>query len=66
MNVNTGATYPSIDAALDGGEKRDELVEVRGTSEQVRQISTAVQAQAKAKRRAANKRARASRKRNRR
>lgn len=62
MNVNTGQTYDSMQTALDAGEPPDELVEIRGTEEQVSEISAAI----KAKRRAANKRARASRKRNRR
>lgn len=66
MNTYTGATYGSLEEALDAGERREDLVEIFGTDEQVQAVSDAVKAQAKAKRRAANKRARASRKRNRR
>jgi len=65
MNVNTGATYPSLDTAIRLGEKPEDLVEIVGTPEQVSQVSDAVKAQAKAKRRATNKRARKSRKKNR-
>jgi len=61
MNVNTGATYPSLDTAIRLGEKPEDIVEIIGTPEQVHQISDA----AKAQRRAANKRARKSRKKNR-
>ena len=63
MNVNTGATYPSLDTAIRLGEKPEDIVEIIGTPKQVRQISDAVKA--KAQRRAASKRARKSRKKNR-
>ncbi len=62
MNVNSGVTYQSLTAALDAGEKPEDIVEIIGTEEQVQQVSDAV----KARNRAANKRARRSRKQNRR
>jgi hypothetical protein len=66
VNVNTGATYPSLTSAVEAGEDPADLVEVVGTSGQVERLSKAVaEANRKARSRAANKRARASRKRNR-
>jgi hypothetical protein len=39
MNVDTGEVYSSIDEAVAQGEKKDDLVEVNATEEQMRKIS---------------------------
>ena len=61
MNVETGRIYENWPEPVFPGERREDIVEVFGTREQVGRLSAAV----KAKRRAENKRARKSRKRNR-
>lgn len=68
MNVNTGQVYPNIGEALRQGERVEDLVEIKGTPEQVDKLSRDIvrsNAQVKKARRARNKAARRSRKRNR-
>jgi len=43
MNVATGALYETMQAALDAGEREEDLVEVIGTREQAERVSTAIQ-----------------------
>lgn len=68
MNVNTGATYESFDAAVDAGEDPADIVEVVGTREQVEALAENVRkakVNQKASNRAKNKAARKSRRKNR-
>ena len=62
MNPHTGAWYDELSKAEAAGEKREDLVEIIGTEQQVRTISRAIQLNnAKQRRRARNKAARRSR-----
>ena len=62
MNPDTGAWYDELSKAEAAGEKREDLVEIIGTEQQVRTISRAIQLNnAKQRRRARNKAARRSR-----
>lgn len=70
MNPDTGAIYPSREAAAEAGEDVDRLVMLEGPADQIQKVSQAVQRDAtkaqRARRRASNKAARKSRKKNRR
>lgn len=70
MNTNTGAIYPTKEAALadlKSGETAADVVEITGTPEALENISRAIQQmRAIEKRRAANKVAAAARRKNRR
>lgn len=50
VNVDSGAIYPSKEAALDAGEKPENIVEVLGTEEQVQRLSAKIREAKKAKR----------------
>lgn len=42
MNLDSGELYESMQAAIEAGEKKEDLVEVRGTREQVEKLSRKV------------------------
>lgn len=42
MNIETGDYYESMKAALNAGEKPEDLVEVKATEEQVKRLSEQV------------------------
>lgn len=62
MNTDTGDLYVSLVKALEAGERREDLIELRGTPEQAEKVSRAVKAE---HRRRQKKAARKARKRNR-
>lgn len=42
MNPDTGDLYESVQAAVEAGEREEDVVEIHGTREQVEKISQAV------------------------
>jgi hypothetical protein len=69
MQVSTGQIYASYDTAVAAGIPTTDLVEIKGTTEQVESIAAAVRAgitaKQKAERKAKNKAAKKSRRANR-